>query len=354
MHIAILNDTHCGIKNSSDIFIEYQRSFYEDIFFPYLLANNIKHILHLGDYYEHRRFINFKALTANRKHFLEHLREYGITMDIIPGNHDVYYKNTNDLNSLKELLGHYMNEVNIISSPTVMNYDGMKMALIPWIAPDIEKKVFKFLKSCKCDVLGAHLELSGFEVTPGTLMEGGMDADLFSQFEMVLSGHYHTKSTRKNIHYLGSQMEFFWNDAHDPKYFHVLDTDTRQLMPVQNPLTMYEKIYYDDNSDTDYINMDISHIKDKFVKLYVMNKSNTYVFERFIDRIQDAQVHELKIAENFQEFLGSSVSDEHVKLENTEELLNSYIDNIETALDKHKLKKLVNELMIESESMEIS
>ena len=116
MKIALLNDTHCGIRNSSDIFIDYQEKFYTDVFFPYLLENDIKHIIHLGDYYEHRRFINFKALSANRKHFLDKLREYGITMDIIPGNHDVYYKNTNDLNSLKELLGHYMNEVTIIQT----------------------------------------------------------------------------------------------------------------------------------------------------------------------------------------------------------------------------------------------
>ena len=50
-------------------------------------------------------------------------------MDIIPGNHDTFFKNTNDLNSLKELLGHYMNEVNIVMKPTVMDYDGFKMAL---------------------------------------------------------------------------------------------------------------------------------------------------------------------------------------------------------------------------------
>ena len=354
MRIALLNDTHCGIRNSSDIFIGYQERFYNEIFFPYCLENDIKHILHLGDYYEHRRFINFKALRSNRRCFLGKLREYGMTMDIILGNHDVYYKNTNDLNSLKELLGHYMNEVNIITKPKVMDYDGMKMALIPWIAPDIEVETMKFLKKCKCDIIGAHLELSGFDVTPGQKMIGGMDAKIFSKFEMVLSGHYHTKSSSGNIHYLGSQMEFFWNDAHDSKYFHVLDTSDRSLLPILNPITLFEKIYYDDRGDTDYLTTDVSHLRDKFIKLYVMNKSNPFVFDRFLDRIQDQPILELKIAENFQEFLGESVSDEHVKLENTEELLNTYIDSIDTNLDKSKIKKLVSELMTESESMEIS
>ena len=95
MKVAILNDTHCGVRNSSDIFLHYQERFYTEIFFPYLKEHNIKHILHLGDYYEHRKFVNFKALNQNRKHFLEPMRDNGITMDIIPGNHDVFYKNTN-------------------------------------------------------------------------------------------------------------------------------------------------------------------------------------------------------------------------------------------------------------------
>ena len=71
MKVAILNDTHCGVRNSSDIFLKYQERFYEEIFFPYLKEHNITQILHLGDYYEHRKFVNFKALNQNRKHFLE-------------------------------------------------------------------------------------------------------------------------------------------------------------------------------------------------------------------------------------------------------------------------------------------
>ena len=78
MKIAILNDTHCGIRNSSDIFMDYQELFYRDVFFPYLLENNITRILHLGDYYDNRKTVNFKCLNHNRKIFLEKLREYGI------------------------------------------------------------------------------------------------------------------------------------------------------------------------------------------------------------------------------------------------------------------------------------
>ena len=245
MKLAILNDTHCGIRNSSDIFMQYQESFYNDIFFPYLLENNITQILHLGDYYDNRKTVNFKALHHNRKIFLEKLREYGITMDIILGNHDCYFKNTNDLNSLKELLGHYMNEVNIIEEPRIMNYDGCKIGLIPWINPENEKEYLKFIKNCKTEIIGAHLELTGFEMDRGLECRDGMSPTHFEKFEMVLTGHFHAKSTRGNIYYLGSQMEFYWNDCHDKKYFHIFDTDTRELTPILNPLTIHQKIYYD-------------------------------------------------------------------------------------------------------------
>ena len=58
MKVAILNDTHCGVRNSSDIFLQYQERFYEEVFFPYLKEHNIKNILH-----------SFPPITPNRSHW---------------------------------------------------------------------------------------------------------------------------------------------------------------------------------------------------------------------------------------------------------------------------------------------
>ena len=353
MKIALLNDTHCGIRNSSDIFIKYQEAFYTKVFFPYLLENDIKQIIHLGDYYEHRRFINFKALSANRKHFLEKLRENGITMDIIPGNHDTYYKNTNDLNSLKELLGHYMNEVTIVHDPSVIEYDGLKFGFVPWICAENQEEVQDFLKSCVADVIGGHFELTGFDMLRGVPCTDGMSSKDLKRFEMVLSGHYHCKSTQENIHYLGSQMEFFWNDAGDDKFFHILDTETRELTPVRNPLTLFERIYYDDEKK-DYNSMDLDFLDDKFVKVVVINKTDPFSFDRFLDRVQARNIHDLKIQEDFNEFLGENVEDEGIEVENTSDLLRSYVENVETVLDKERIKKELIDLMFEAESIEVA
>jgi len=350
MKIAILNDTHAGIRNSSDIFMAYQERFYSEVFFPYLLENDIKHIMHLGDYYDNRKTINFKALNHNRKIFLEPMRRNGITMDIICGNHDVYYKNTNELNALKELQGHYMNEVNLIMKPTVMNYDGTEIALIPWINPENEKDTLEFLANTKATLVGAHLEVAGFDMQKGMPCMDGMDRKIFDRFDMVMSGHFHAKSSQDNIHFLGSQMEFFWNDCDDPKHFHVLDTETRELEAIRNPITIYEKIYYDHENMNKF--KDLSYLDNKFVKLIVINKGDAYEFERFVDRIQAQKIHELKIAEDFSEFTGANVDDE-VSVEDTETLIYNYIDAVSTDLDKGRIKKEVSNLMKEAQSMEI-
>ena len=353
MKICILNDTHAGNHNSSEIFLDNADTFYNETLFPYLNNNNIKHIVHLGDYFDNRKFINFKALNRNRQSFLSKLREYGITMDIIPGNHDTFFKNTNDLNSLKELLGHYMNEVNIVMKPTVMDFDGFKMALLPWLTSENYEESMNFIKECKADWLGAHLELGGFDMHPGVQNHGGMDHKLFSKFERVLTGHFHTKSTIDNITYLGTQLELSWADAHDKKHFHILDTATRELEPIQNKHTLYHKVMYND-TEIDYNDYDVSQCDKKFVKIVVINKKDLFTFDRFIDRIQDRPIHELKIAENFDEFLGANINDDNISVEDTSQLLDSYIEAADTELDKDKLKMSMRELLTEAQALEVA
>ena len=352
MKIAILNDTHCGIRNSSEIFLDNAETFFSKIFFPECEKRNVKQILHLGDYYDHRKFVNFKALNHNRRIFLDELRKRGMSMDIIPGNHDTYYKNTNELNSLKECLGHYMNEVNIIMEPKVMSYGSLDIGLVPWICHDNYELCMNFIRDCKADWLGAHLELNGFEVMRGLTNKHGMDPKLFSRFEMVLSGHYHCSSKKDNIWYLGSQMEFFWSDAHDPKFFHILDTETREMTKIRNPHTLFEKILYDDEKN-DYSSFSRDLTK-KFVKVIVVNKTDPFTFDRFIDNIQNQNIYELKIAENFNEFIGANVEDENMNFEDTAEIVDSYIDAVDTDLDKNKIKVEMRQLMTEAQALEIA
>ena len=352
MKIAILSDTHCGIRNAADIFLDNAEKFYSEVFFPYCIENDIKQVIHLGDYYDNRKMLSIKALNHNRKTFLDPLRKNGMSMDIILGNHDVYFKNTNDVNSLKEALGFFMNEIHIIGEPRVLEYGSTKFAMLPWINSKNYEKSMEFVKTAKADILCGHLELSGFNLMKGVVNTHGMDPNIFSRYEMVLTGHFHTKSSNGNVHYLGSQMEFFWSDAHDDKYFHVIDTETRELTKVHNPYTLFEKIVYDD-SKMDYSNFKVDHLDHKFVKVIVAEKKDPYTFDKFIDRIQQKKVHELKIAENFSEFIGENVEDEDISVEDTTSLLDSYVDAVDTDLDKDRIKKDMRNLLTQAQSLEI-
>jgi len=348
MKIAILNDTHCGLKNGSDVFLDNAQAFYENIFFPYLEEHKIDTILHLGDYYDHRRFVNFKALERNRHMFLDVLRDKGMQMSIIPGNHDVYYKNTNDLCSLKELLGHYTDCVKIYMEPTDIVIDDLSIGLVPWITADNEKQCIDFIQNTKSQILMGHFELAGFKfMANANIKSHGMGTEIFNRFDSVYSGHYHTKSSQSNITYLGTQMEFTWSDAHDPKYFHIFDTETREMEPVRNPYTLYRKLYYSDDKQTD-----CSDVTGKFVKIIVTEKNNYYEFDKYVDRVQSMNPQDLKIVENLGDLSAEQIEDEQINLEDTTTLLNSYVDAIESDLDKGKLKSLLNGL--HAEAMELN
>ena len=256
------------------------------------------------------------------------------------------------MNSLKELLGHFMNEVNIIMEPTVMEYGSLKIAMLPWICQDNYDQSMDFISNCKADWMAAHLELGGFEMMRGVVNKHGMSAELFKRFELVLTGHFHVGSRQDNIWYLGSQMEFFWSDAHDPKYFHIIDTESREVERIKNNYTLFHKIVYNDK-ETDYNNYDTSVLDNKFVKVVVVEKSDSFGFDRFIDRIQSQNIHDLKISENFNEFIGANVEDEGLEVDDTPQLMDDYIEGVDTDLDKDRIKVMMRDLMTQAQALEI-
>ena len=352
MNLAILTDTHAGVKNGSDVFLDYTERFYSEVFFPTCLEHGIKHILHLGDYFEHRKYVNYKVLARNREMFLNRLEEYDMTMDIIPGNHDVFFRNTNSLCSLTELLQYHSDRVHVHMSPTVKDYDGLSVALLPWITPENYAESCSFIETAAAPILGAHLELSGFEMMKGApAVSHGMSPELFSRYEMVLSGHYHTKSSRDNIHYLGVPYEITWADCNDPKYFHILDSTTRELTPVRNNITLFNRLVYDDSLGT-APTIDPKEVAGTYVKVVVAAKKDPYSFDRYIDSINAAEPFDLKIVESFVEYSADAIDDESLEVSDTPSLLNSYVDAIETDLDKNRIKSKLQELYLESQLIE--
>ena len=348
MKIALLNDTHAGVRNNNQMFAEYQGRFYKEIFFPYLDKHNIKNIIHLGDYFDRRRDVNFYSLHKNHEHFIQPMIERDITMDLIVGNHDIYFKSTNELNSPDFLLK--SDNINIFTDPITKNYDGLDIALLPWINSENEEEVEEFLQLTTAPFVMSHLEVNGGMVGPGHFHGGGTPASWFERFEQVYSGHFHHKSQLGNIRYLGSQMEFTWNDFGDDKYFHVFDTETREIEMIKNPLKMFHKVFYDDTDETlmTIKKKDFSHLQNTFVKVIVTNKNEPYWFDVFVEELIKAQPADLKVVEDHSN-LDVLNEDELVgEAEDTLTILTKHIESLNIDGDKTKLDTLMRSLYTES------
>jgi DNA repair exonuclease SbcCD nuclease subunit len=73
MKIAILGDCHFGMRGDSLEFHNYYKKFYEEVFFPYLIENNIDTVFQMGDLFDRRKFINFNTLYLARQYFFDKL-----------------------------------------------------------------------------------------------------------------------------------------------------------------------------------------------------------------------------------------------------------------------------------------
>ena len=351
MKIALLNDTHFGARNDSPAFLDYFMRFYEELFFPYLKENNIKTLIHLGDVVDRRKFINFKTAHVFRQRFMKRLWEEGVDTHIILGNHDTYYKNTNEVNAITELCTTYdgKNEPWIYSKTTTVNFDGLDILMIPWICDDNLEHSKEQIKNSKAQIAMGHLEIKGFEMHNGTYNNQGLDKSTFKRFEKVISGHFHKKSDDGQIFYCGNQYEITWSDYKCPKGFHIFDTDTRELLRVPNPIRIHRKLIYNDK-DEDYSKKDLSSFENTFVKIFVTNKTNEEMFNNLIDRFHNTiNVHEINIIEDLTTDITTSIKEDILDQgEDTLTFLGNYVEQADTKLDKQKLKKTIKELFSEA------
>jgi DNA repair exonuclease SbcCD nuclease subunit len=336
MKVAIITDTHYGARKGSKFLHDYFELFYKNVFFPALKEHGVETVIHMGDAFDSRKSIDYQSLEWAKRVVFDPLKEYDVHMII--GNHDTYYKNTNDVNSPDLLLQIYSN-VKTYSKATEVNIGGLDILFLPWINQENENETYQLIKKTNCKVAMGHLELQGFRVNRQIVMEHGTDGKLFENFTRVYSGHYHTRSDDGKVFYLGNPYEMYWTDVNDPRGFHIFDTETLEHTTIDNPYKLFYNIYYE---DTNYKLFNASEFKDKIVKVIVRKKSKPKDFEKFIDKIHSAGVQELKIVENFavQESEDFEISEE----ENTISILNRYIDESEFEYDKTTIKGIFEDL----------
>jgi len=350
MQIAIITDQHFGARNDSIHFLDYYQKFYDETFFPTLEERGINTVLILGDTFDRRKYVNFYSSKRSREMFFDKLADNDIKVFMLAGNHDTYFKNTNEVNSVRLLLQEYTN-ITVIDDPQTIYVGGTAICMMPWICPDNYQESMDQLKQTQADICMGHFEIAGFAMYRGMPSQEGLSRELFRKFDFTFSGHYHHKSAADGIHYLGNPYELTWQDYNDSRGFHLFSLNSRELEFIKNPNVMFHKIIYDDKEEsiTEINNKDLSKYTNTYVKVVVLNKTNPYLFDKFMNNLYKVNPVDITIAEDFTD-LTEGVEDDMVdQAEDTLTILNKYVDSIqENNLDNGKLKSILQELYVEA------
>jgi DNA repair exonuclease SbcCD nuclease subunit len=341
---VIVGDMHIGSRNASNVLTNFQLKFFEEQVLPYMKKNKIKTILQTGDIFDTRKYSNHVVLNEWKKRFFDVLAANKIELHIVLGNHDLALKNTLAVNTPTLFLSEYSNVI-VYDKPTEVQFGDLKFLMVPWICSENSVQCAEAMEQSDALYCMGHFEFDNFEMHRGQIHTGGMQP--LKKFQQIISGHFHTRSSKDNVLYVGTPYEMTWIDYDDPKGFHVLDTKTQDLEFIENKFTLFNKVHYNDKDQSDdyFKEIDLSSIENGYTKIVVVNKTDLYQFDRFMDRVYNIPTADLKIVEDMMD-IDSNIDDDELELEDTTTLISSYIDQIDTELDKEKLKTMMKTLYV--------
>lgn len=343
MRICIVTDTHLGVRNNSNLFLDVQKSFWSNLFFPYIDKHNIDTIVHLGDYFDNRKYVSHLCLERNREDFLKPFLDRNLKMYIIAGNHDCYYFNTNKLNSLRTVLGNIPNIHIIDNDLEIISLDGKTKSLfVPWLNDENFEDFVFFKEKEKVSHVFGHFGINGFEIAPGQIETHGLEKELFAEFPIVFSGHFHKKSSSKHIHYLGSPYQTTWSDYGNKHGFHIFDTETNKLEFIHNKDDVFHILKYNEQK-INIIEKNLYTLSNKYVKILIEKKTEESVFNAFLKKLNSYNPANLTIVDDY----NMNLIESNIEIDETEstiDIIDKYIDKIKDFEHSKQLKKYVQNL----------
>lgn len=330
--IVILGDLHLGVRNGSSLFLKEQEKFFTYLF-DYILKNNIQEVFCLGDVLDKRKQVDFLVSKFLQEKFFKFFDTHKIMFRSVIGNHDLYYKNTMDINGVSQLnKSIYVRFYEKIES---CYFDSCKFTFCPWICEENKQEIEEFFKNYEktdFDILLGHFELAGFTIMKGYLSEkGSIDKKLLSCFDKVFSGHYHTPSDNQNITYVGTPYQLTWSDVDDEKRFFVLDTETREIEEILTHPKLFQKYNYFDELTLDY-----SQVESCFVKIILTKEFDQGKFEDFLVELEEkGKPFQVQVIDNRN--ANSGIDEEVIDLD---------VDNPIEAMLKELEKTITDEIVL--------
>jgi DNA repair exonuclease SbcCD nuclease subunit len=340
--------------------LDYAFEYFEKTVFPMLKSGSIDKIIQLGDLFDRRKYVNFSTLNAVRRRFLEPLADFRIPTEIIAGNHDTYWKNTSEVNSLEEIIGKRYECIRYHVLPSNVDVGfANRSLLLPWINSNnakVSNEAIAKLTRPDNTYVFSHLEINGFESVPGVQFTGGVDRSNFNDL-IVVSGHFHIRQHQNNILYVGTPYDLNFSDRLVTKGIHVLDSEKKILKFIPNERKMFYQVLYDDTKNDVLLDsrtfkpISRKELSGKIVRLVVENKTNPNKFEYIVNDVSSCTKN-LTILENTKiPELTSNVNNDITK--NTLDIIYDSVDSMELAVDKMKLKKLLGEIYVECQNENI-
>lgn len=331
--IPIISDTHFGARGDSVVLYAAMEEFYQNIFWPAIDAEGgVTTILHLGDVTDRRKYINYQTLSFAKHMFFEPARERGIAIHWVLGNHDLPYKHSLQLSS-HEAFREYTG-VKIYQDATTIHVEGVPVLLVPWLCDENTASASAAIRQFDGAVVMGHFEFGGFEMFRGIPNTHGMSVEEFKHFKLVLSGHYHHRSSKDNIHYLGAPYEMIWSDHGDSRGFHWWTPQTHALDFVENPHHLFHKFTYDDtNQPGSYVQtlldtMSTANIAQRIVKVMVKEKTQPVWYDVFVDAALKLGAHDLQFVDDTAWNSSDFESVEHDQSLDTLTLIHRYVESL--------------------------
>ncbi len=335
MKIAIIGDTHFGVRNDSQYFIRKQKEYFTNHFFPYLEENNIDTIIHLGDLFDKRKQINYTSLAHTQDTFITPVIEKGLKLHLLVGNHDSYYKSSGELVNPRLLFGYAPKDQLIIYDKPVIKQFGSKLFhIVPWIYPFQKQEVVDAIKLSPADICVGHFEMAGVVFQGSTVSRKGIDTDIFTGFKHVFSGHYHKPSE----FYVGCPYQMRWSDYDDKKRIIVYDTETDEKTDIHFDVDIYKKYVYKGQTTFE----DNEDVHDKIVRIIVKSKDDPSAFERWVSLIEEQEPESIDIKEEYL-YVDIIADEEEGREKSTLSILMDSIDDIRDLKDGDKV--VVKEIM---------
>jgi len=319
--VAIFSDIHLGVHQNSEFWLktslDWVRWFEREI-----TAKGISDVIFCGDLFHDRSSIEVTTLDTASK-LLDLLSDKIIYM--IPGNHDSYFKDHAEINSLSIFKGR--TNVHIFDKVETLNIGGKMITFCPW-----GTKVEDIPKS---DVLFGHFEMLNFRMNAFKICEHGADPDtFFDKFPLTISGHFHMKDERKfegkgTILYVGNPFQMDFGDAYQQKGYYTFDIDTLKYEFFEcdwtpKHLKIYlskliesdPDIYFDHRFNNAIINLTIDkNISEEHLELLIAKFNECNPVEVRID--YDANINNVVVADTNCDLSGIAVEqaiDEFIKL----------------------------------------